>query len=284
MRPEDYASEILTDLGIVSFPINPLFITKEFDIEVLEADADSYDGFLLRNDSKTKIYLNKNILSTGRKNFTLAHEIGHYCIPTHRGNYQCITRYLNPFKKNPLVEIEANKFASELLLPERLLKPILHTYKPDFESIGELSEDCGTSLTATAIKFALLTDDCCALIATANNKIKWFQKSPSFPDEYYIKKDEAISYGTLTAAYSLDGVLKESDTQKVHASYWFNGRGIDNATTLIESCVPMIYYGVVLTMLWFPEPPFDVQGPSEDDAEYRYEADKNAWRWRDPEE
>ncbi len=283
MHPEDYAREILTDLGIASFPIDPFIVTKEFDIEVIETAADSYDGFLLRRYAGTKIFINKNIPSIERKNFTIAHEIGHYCIPAHRGNYQCITQYLNPFKKNPQVEIEANKFASELLLPEKLLKLILYAYKPNFESINELSEDCGTSLTATAIKFASLSDDCCVLIATSDNKIKWYQKSPSFPYEYYIEIGKSISYGTLTASYSLDGVLKEPDTQKVHATYWFNGRGINNTTTLIESCVPMVYYGVVLTMLWFPEPPFDIQGPSEDDDdEYRYE--ESSWRWREPDE
>ncbi len=282
MRPEDYAREILIDLGITSFPINPSVVTKEFDIEVAETDADSYDGFLLRSNSGTKIFINKNIPSIGRKNFTLAHEIGHYCIPAHRGNYKCITRYLNPFTNNPQVEIEANKFASELLLPENLLKPILHSYKPDFESINELSEDCGTSLTATAIKFASLSDDCCVLIASSDNKIKWFQKSPSFPYEYRIDVGKSISYGTLTASYSLDGAIKEPDTQQVHATYWFTGRGINNTTTLIESCVPMVYYGVVLTILWFPEPPFDINGSSDDNDEYRYE--ESSWRWRDPEE
>jgi len=280
--PEDYAREILTDLGIASLPVDPFFIAKEFDIEVLEAYADSYDGFLLRNDSSTKIFINKNITSEGRKKFTLSHEIGHYCIPTHRGNYQCIARYLNPFKENPEVEIEANKFASELLLPESLLRPILHAYKPDFESINELAEDCGTSLTASAIKFASLSDDCCVLIASSDNRIKWFQKSPSFPYEYYIEIGKLVSYGTLTASYSLERILKEPDTQKVHASYWFNERGIDNTTTLIESCVPMPYYDVVLTMLWFPESPFDSQGDSEDESEYRYE--ESSWRWLDPKE
>jgi hypothetical protein len=50
----------------------------------------------------------------------------------------------------------------------------------------------------------------------------------------------------------------------------------------MESCVPMPYYGVVLTMLWFPESPFDSQVHSEDESEYRYE--ESSWRWLDPNE
>lgn len=280
--PKESAINLLKKFDIKSLPINPFEIAESLGIPVVETNTKGYEGLLLKNNENARIIISSNITNQGRKHFTLAHELGHYSIPSHTKNsFECIADFFNPFRRNPSDEVEANQFASELLLPEKLLKPILHTYKPEFESLDELSDDCGTSLTATAIKFASLTDDCCVLIATSDNKIKWFQKSPSFPYEYYIGKGKSISYGTLTASYSLEGVLKEPDTQKVHATYWFSGRGIDNAATLIESCVPMPYYGVVLTMLWFPEPPFDIQCPSEDNDKYRYRYEENSWRWRD---
>jgi Zn-dependent peptidase ImmA (M78 family) len=283
--PKHSATNLLKKLGIKSLPINPFEISASLRIPVVETSTRGYEGLLLQDDSNARIIIDSNIINIGRKHFTLAHELGHYSIPSHtKVNFKCISDFFNPFRRNPSDEIEANQFASELLLPEDLIKPILHTYKPDFDNIGELSEDCGTSLTATAIKFASLTDECCVLIATSNNRIEWFQKSPSFPYEYYVERGKTISHGTLTASYSFKGVIKEQDTQEVHASFWFNGKGIDNTTTIIESCVPMPYYGVVLTMLWFPEYPFDSQDYSDDDEEYRYEADENTWRWRDPEE
>jgi Zn-dependent peptidase ImmA (M78 family) len=281
--PKESAVNLLKKLNIQSLPINPFEIAKSLGIPVVETIAQGYDGLLLQAKENARIIINSNITNKGRKHFTLAHELGHYSIPSHaKRNFECISAFFNPFRWNPSEEVEANQFASELLLPEKLLKPILHTYKPDFESIEELSEDCGTSLTATAIKFASMTDDCCALIATSNNIVKWFQKSLSFPYAYYIEKGKSISHGTLTASYSLDGVIREPDTQKVHATYWFSGRGIDNTTTLMESCMPMPYYDVVLTILWFPESPFNIQGHSEDESEYRYE--ESSWRWLDPKE
>jgi Zn-dependent peptidase ImmA (M78 family) len=285
--PKHYATNLLKKLGIKSLPINSFEISESLRIPVVETSTRGYEGLLLQDDSNARIIIDSNIINIGRKHFTLAHELGHYSIPSHtKVNFKCISDFFNPFRRNPSDEIEANQFASELLLPEELIKPILHTYKPDFASINELAEDCGTSLTATAIKFASLSYDCCALIATSDNKIKWFQKSSSFPYEYYIEVGKSVSYGTLTASYSLEGILKETETQKVHASYWFNGRGIDNSTTMFESCVPMPYYGVVLTMLWFPETPLNSRDYSDDDdeEEYRYEADENTWRWRDPEQ
>ena len=172
MDPEHYAIEIIADLGINALPIEPLCIAREFDIEVVEEDADNIEGCLLRNGTNTRIIINKNIENQGRKNFTLAHEVGHYSIPTHRGNYQCLTKHLNPFTKNPIHETEANRFASELLLPESLLKPLIHQFKPDFEDLSDLAAVCNTSLTATTIKYVSLTYECCALIASSNNRIK----------------------------------------------------------------------------------------------------------------
>jgi Zn-dependent peptidase ImmA (M78 family) len=281
MNPENYAIDLLNKLDISQLPIDPFDIANKLGIPVVEADAKGYEGLLLKNKDNARIIISKNIPNRGRRYFTLAHEIGHFSIPSHTSNtFECIP---NPFYRGHIIENEANIFASELLLPERLIKPMLHKYKPDFESISELAEDCDTSLTATAIKFIRHTDDCCALLAISDNKIRWFQKSSSFP--FWIERGPEISAGTLTASYSLKGVEQEPESQEIHASYWVKGKRIDNSTTLIESCVPMPDYGVVLTILWFPDPPFDISGYSdEDNEEYRYEEDENTWRWRDPEE
>jgi len=283
MSPHHYAIVLLDELRIKRFPINPFEIAESLGIPVVESNTKNYEGFLIKDNENARIIISSHISNQGRKKFTLAHELGHYSIPSHTKNtFECISDFLNPFGRNPIQEAEANQFASELLLPENLLTPILHTYKPDFNSIGELAEDSETSLTATAIKFTKHTDACCALIATSNNKIKWFQKSLSFPCR--IEHGAQVPAGSLTGSYSLKGVSQDAETKEVHATYWFNGKGISNSTTLFESCVPMPDYGVVLTMLWFSEPPYDTSGYGEEDEEYRYEADNNTWRWRDPEE
>ena len=282
LPPEYYARKHHDDLHITQFPIDPFYIANKLNVQVDEIiGGDDFDGILYFINNKPYININKNISNQNRKHFTVAHELGHFSIPSHRRDkFECISDFLNPFRNNPAIEAEANQFASELLLPERLLKPMLHTYKPDFESIGELSEDCGTSLTATAIKFTTLTDECCILIASYKNKIKWFKKSLSFP--YWIERGGLISLGTLTASYSLQRAPNESDTQEIHASYWFKGKGIENSTTVFESCVPMFDYGVILTMIWFHDPPFDTSGYGDDYKEYRYE--ESPWRWRGPDD
>ncbi len=275
MIPEHYAIEILKDLGINTLPVNPYKIAKEFDIEVTEADTDNIEGCLLRIGQNTGIIINKNIENTGRKNFTIAHELGHYTIPSHRGVYICNTEHLNLFGKNTAIENEANKFASELLLPEFLLNPLVDKYKPDFEDISDLATDCDTSLTATTTKYVSLTSECCALIVSSNKRIKWARRSSSF--NFFIENDHPVANGTLTASCFSNGISQAATWQKTPANLWVDSKGIDRNTELIESCLPIPKYAIVLTMLWFDE--FDID-KYEDDREYRYEEDN--WKWRDP--
>ena len=61
-----------------------------------------------------------------RRRFTLAHELGHVCIPWHNGDIKCETdnNYFNINGKKLLdtQELEANIFASEILMPTGWIK------------------------------------------------------------------------------------------------------------------------------------------------------------------
>lgn len=64
-----------------------------------------------------------------RKMFTIAHELGHWVL--HRDifakdpdRYPVLPRFSNPNAGDPL-EKEANHFAANLLVPDRLLKPVM---------------------------------------------------------------------------------------------------------------------------------------------------------------
>jgi Zn-dependent peptidase ImmA (M78 family) len=278
LDPEHYAIGILKNLGIHTLPVDPFRIAKEFDIEIIEVDADEIDGCLLRYGQNTRILINKNIGSIGRKNFTVSHEIGHFILPEHRGvNYRCSARYLNPIGANPKIEVEANRFASELLLPESLLKPLIHQFKPDFDDINDLAVFCNASLTAATIKYVSLTSERCALVVSSNNLIKWNKRSTSF--NCYIQNGAPIAKGSLTASYMHTGVPQIIASQKTPARFWVEGKGIGGNTELIECCIPIPKYGDVLTILWFVDLYINEED-TEEEEEYRYE--ESTWKWRDP--
>ncbi|WP_348800432.1 ImmA/IrrE family metallo-endopeptidase [Flavobacterium adhaerens] len=78
------------------------------------------------NNNQVYIIINKNIDNLGRKNFTIAHEMGHYFLnhQLHQNSVFCNSNDIveEGHQQNP-IEREANYFASCLLMPEEKIKP-----------------------------------------------------------------------------------------------------------------------------------------------------------------
>jgi len=110
-------------------PIPALEIAEHSGVDVVFTDfnefSDDVSGFC--DFANKKIYVNSSD-KTQRKNFTIAHELGHWVL--HRelfkddtNEYKVLPRFTKPDYDDPL-EKEANFFAAELLVPTRLLKPV----------------------------------------------------------------------------------------------------------------------------------------------------------------
>lgn len=112
------------------------------------------DGYSLLTDPP-EIVLNEEITFLPRRRFTLAHELGHHCISWHTGIGTCATddpffRYNGQNRINSQ-ELEANTFASELLMPTRWVRELLdslpaHTPLP--QQIEALQVQADTSIMA----------------------------------------------------------------------------------------------------------------------------------------
>src|SRR6266567_4859385 len=109
------------------------------DVEQLaQRDADfseddlpeGIDGVLLRWPDPGRvpeIVVNRGAHAK-RKRFTVAHELGHLVIPWHVGSLAC--NWLESHGDSDItrqLEAEANRFASELLMPARWVKEIIRT-------------------------------------------------------------------------------------------------------------------------------------------------------------
>lgn len=110
-------------------PIPVLEIAERAGVDVVFIDfkshADVVAGFC--DFEGSKLYVNKDD-KLGRQMFTMAHELGHWIL--HRDlfvknpkKYAVLPRFQKPKPDN--YEKEANFFAAELLVPKRLLLPVL---------------------------------------------------------------------------------------------------------------------------------------------------------------
>ena len=122
-----------------------------------------------------------------RKRFTLAHEIGHFVHPMHHpehGKFECKKKdmHLQTAKNNiELREVEANKFASELLLPSFFVQEAFPSIEAiNLDALVNLSELFKISKAAAAWKIFDLYKGRIAFIFTLNGTVSYL-RTDGFP-------------------------------------------------------------------------------------------------------
>ena len=96
------------------------------------------------------IIYNETVRSPGRRNFTLAHELGHYLLhrQLHPQGLQCTNRNMADWDEaRNKIEAEANTFASYLLMP---LNPVTWPRGPHASSDARKRRNAATPLPYTA--------------------------------------------------------------------------------------------------------------------------------------
>ena len=163
-------------------------ILAEDDIEVVESEVrePGYTACLVRPapDSPAGIMLAPG-QNHGRRRFSIAHELGHYHIPTHknRATGWCGDADMTAGAHGGRIhEREANDFAAELLMPRHLFSRDARGRDPNFGEIGELAERdmYDVSRTAAALRYVEVTRSACSLVCARDGVIEWVAKSEDF--------------------------------------------------------------------------------------------------------
>lgn len=190
------ARDLLMQLGIEKpEDLQKILSTLEIDYKEVEL-REGFDGALVSVGGVYGMMINKNIIYESRKRFTIAHELGHYWIPSHFSEYRiCSKSDIGVFdSKKDTIEYEADIFAAEFLMPEKLFKKDVGRVNTRLKSIADLSEKYKTSLTATAIRFVDYTLEPCALILLQDKVIRWAKKSKNFRYELRTKLTDCYAF------------------------------------------------------------------------------------------
>lgn len=127
MRPGD----VLDSAQMSSPPVDILSIARRESVRVLGVTEARWDGALERNRNQATVYVNLDNEKT-RQRFTVAHELAHHFLHGSRSRvFRC--RFADP--KFDVHEIEANRFAVDLLVPSHWLRAYLR-----YENISQLAE------------------------------------------------------------------------------------------------------------------------------------------------
>ena len=123
-----YARRVISRLRLSTAPIDVKAIAKKYGVEVVEeAFPDDISGALSRGADHAVIAINKGH-HENRQRFTIAHELGHYLLHGDSPAYYDQEHQVGLHFRAKVTgaswnakEIEANRFAAELLMPRRLL-------------------------------------------------------------------------------------------------------------------------------------------------------------------
>lgn len=210
---------------------------------------DKCEATIVGGKSRAVITVNANSIPT-RQRYSLSHEIGHwhhhrgkilYCAPGDIGN-PAIPDALNP-------ERQANEFASDLILPNYLFRPLaLKLKKPTLAHIRELADVFRASATATVLK--LVQNNLYPLVVVCHGKMqrRWFRRSEML-GEWWFPRDE-LDPDSFAFDMLFKNAKESTQPRKIGAGAWFTFRNVDRFEILEQSF--LLPNEEVLTVLTLP--------------------------------
>lgn len=186
-RAREAAEEVVGRLRLGA-PIDPFEVARDERqcLRVKGGDfRDRFDGQLEYHRTKGRFLLFYNTkydagLPTGRHHprtrFSIGHELGHYFLDRHRAHFlkggeshgSVSERY-----SDIEMEREADAFASGLLLPGKLLRPVVNREELSIDRIVEIAGEFNTSLVSTALRSVQLSDYPCAVVGIREGCVAW---------------------------------------------------------------------------------------------------------------
>lgn len=187
--PMRIAAEIHRQLGDTPGPVPVYDIARALDIDEIKTEPlKSVEGVLVTDAERNRgtIFLNCNS-SLQRRNYSLAHELGHFLcgwhVPTEDAGFRCSRRDMaspSGSVRHVKQEREANQFAIELLAPPRLVKPYLRRL-PDLEHVLSMHVALYISKAAAARRYVELHKERLTVIFARNDEFIYTVRGSEFP-------------------------------------------------------------------------------------------------------
>ena len=233
-------------------------ILEEADLVVAESERDDpgYAAALIRLQGGGGGIMIAANQAEGRRRFSLAHELGHFFIPSHAKqgpSLRCADADLRARSSDSKqLEWEANDFASELLMPKRLYAEDAKHRPISFETVAHLSHDdmYRVSRTAAAWRLVQITREPCALVATRDGAIEWVARSDSFR-HWIPERGQQIRHGSVAAALNR-GEAKSDAAEQVDPQEWLDGDALDDIV-VFESANPVPSQRQIVSLIWVQE-------------------------------
>ena len=283
--PERLVIEILKSESDLPIPVPINELCEKLDIiEIQPLTTKGYEGGLLTQIEKTSgiILFNKSS-PRKRQRFTIAHELGHFLMPSHvpspDGSFLCSQNDMLSLAKNEVdrrrrMEAEANRFASHILLPApQFRKDVSFGNDPDIAHIIRLSDKYDVSREALGRAYVGYREEPTAFILVHEGQVlRYYKDEQRFP---FI----SVDYGAPIPRASLYFRRKHevgvpSEIDQTDAGVWIDARRGERSPDLYEQ-VYLQRNGYALIMLTL-ELDGDERDPDEDRTAKERHRDRQA--------
>lgn len=130
-KPELAAEKLLRDSGCQKVPVSLDHIAERLGIEIVKKDlGNELSGVLIKKEGESVAIVVNSVNHETRQRFTIAHELGHYALKhpgemfvdaTLRQKAIVVKRDGRSSEGTDRHEVEANRFAAELLMPRQMV-------------------------------------------------------------------------------------------------------------------------------------------------------------------
>lgn len=245
------AKKLLTELFIKEPSKIDLYAIAGYEnLFIEEKNLAASEGEIVFNGGMGIIAVDNKIQEGGQKNFTIAHELGHYFNSGRKnGSFFCSGLYIRGIKQGSMAETDANEFAAELLMPESWFVKFVRGKKLEAKLLGEIANYFEVSLSAAALRYAEIGSHPVAVIMSKDGVVKWSRINKYFPFKFIRPGSEVNNLSYAFEFYKGERIPIEADT--ILADAWFaEDFNYKKDYTLCEQNIPMYSYNAVLTLVW----------------------------------
>ena len=237
-------------------PLEKIVADENLDVFYDNYESYTFDGMTIYDNGKFYIHINTyngNRVDTDRGRFTLAHELGHYFIDTHRIGLKNGLLEPHPSLTNKAqyfsIEREADYFAACLLMPEERFRKDIGNKKFGIKVIDYLRSEYKISRTACALRFADIGNYPLLIVYAENNIIRWSYSSEDFPFKWMIN-DKIVPRNTVMGDYFNNNHIAEVfRTEQVWAIDCFKYvKDEDRQRKFYEHCIT--HKNSALSLFW----------------------------------
>lgn len=266
--PERIVEGIIRHVSDLPIPVPVEDLALMLDIiEIQELETEGYEGGLLLGDlEKSEGIMVNRSSHRQRRRFTVGHELGHFLCPFHKplkgDEFHCSADDMHltfARKEDPAarMEVEANRFAARLLMPELYFQKDVRLRKgAEIEHILVLAEKYDTSKEATARRYVDLQDEPCGVVVSHNGRILRSYRHEDFPF-IDVQRGDPVPRGSMTARTDLKPGVP-SDSEERDGGIWLSVKPGRRTPRVWEQVFPQSA-GYRLTLLSLAEDPEDLE-------------------------